>query len=435
MARPSPDHANPIAAFTRVPAPSEAYALFRDHVSVRVEVEEVSLSLALGRTLAKDVQSPLDLPSFPRSTVDGYAVRAVDTAGSSTERPTTLHLLGESLMGQMTFVHVTPGSLVKIHTGAMLPDGADAVAMVEDTRDVGDNRIELYRSVAPGDNRIATGEDVRQGDFLLGAGHLLRPQDIGGLAAVGLTRVPVARKPRVTIISGGDEVVPPEVEPGPAQVRDINSFVLEALVRECGGEPMRMGIATDRYEVLHGMVAEALTSCDVIIVSGGSSVGTRDVTRAVIDDYGDPGVLIHGVALRPGKPTILAVVRGTPFFGLPGNPISAICTFGLFVRPTILRFLGQPDQPPPVTVTATLLRDIASPRDLEQYVQVRLLWQDGHLYADPVLGKSNLIFLAVRAHGVVVLPLQATGMAAGTAVEVQPYGRDLPMPDHPSTNE
>lgn len=423
----APTSINPVAELFHLLPPSEAYAAFRAALPVPAPlVEEVELSSALGRTLARDTTSPIDLPAFPRSTVDGYAVRAADTFGSSDAQPSYLELAGESLMGKTPTDSVSLGRLVKIHTGAMLPGGADAVVMLEYTRDRGGGMIEIARQVAPGENSIATGEDVRAGDFLMAAGQLLRPQDIGGLASIGVTRVPVVRAPRVGLISGGDEVVPPEAEPGPAQVRDINSFTLEALVREAGGEPMRLGIAADSFDALHGLVERALRECDAVVVSGGSSVGTRDVTRAVIDSYGDPGVIVHGVALRPGKPTILAVIRGKPFFGLPGNPVSAMCTFGLFVLPTIRRSLGRPELPPPVTVRARLLRNVPSVSGLEHYIQVRLVRRDGALRADPVLGKSNLIFTMVRADGFIRVPLELSGYPEGAEVEVQPYSMGLP---------
>jgi molybdopterin molybdotransferase len=426
MAGTTTDRVNPVAELFHVLPPAEAYEKFRKAFQPAIAIEDVALSEALGRTLATNVVAPGDLPAFPRSTVDGYALRATDSYGASDGQPAYLQLAGESLMGKTPTERVDLGTVVKIHTGAMVPDGADAIVMLEYTRDQGGGMIEVSRQVAPGENRIAAGEDVRQGEFLIGAGHLLRPQDIGGLAGIGVTTVPVVRRPRVAIISGGDEVVPPKVEPGPAQVRDINSFALEGLVREHGGEPVRLGIAADRFDVLRDLVQSALDTCDMVVVSGGSSVGTRDVTRAVIDAYGDPGVIVHGVALRPGKPTILAVVRGKPFFGLPGNPVSAICTFNLFVRPTILRALGQAEQPPPVTVAARLLRNVASVSGLEHYVQVRLDWQNGELCADPILGKSNLIFIVVKAHGFITVPLELSGIAAGELVKVQPYRLTLP---------
>jgi molybdopterin molybdotransferase len=254
---------------------------------------------------------------------------------------------------------------------------------------------------------------VCTGDAILPRGHQLRPQDLGGLVALGITRVCVARRLRVGIVSGGDELVDPSHEPGPGQIRDINSYTLAALVRRAGHLPCLAGIVPDDYPALEAAARAALASNDVVILSAGSSVSTRDMTASVIQTLGAPGVLVHGVSLKPGKPTILAVCSEKPVFGLPGNPVSCMVTFDLFVAPALAHLSGA-QQPPRRTVTGRLARNIASATGREDYIQVRL--EDGE--AVPVFGKSNLIFTLIRADGMVKIPLDVGGLAAGAQVEV-----------------
>jgi molybdopterin molybdotransferase len=300
----------------------------------------------------------------------------------------------------------------------MLPEGADAVVMVEQTQQVGSTTIEALRPVAPGENVVQVGEDVRTGDPLLSRGQTLRPQDLGGLVALGITRVPVARRLRVGIVSGGDELVDPEQTPGPGQIRDINSYTLAALIRRGGHEPCLAGVFPDEYGVLEAAARQALAQSDVLILSAGSSVSARDMTAQVVDGLGQPGVLVHGVSLKPGKPTILAVCEGKPVFGLPGNPVSCMVTYDLFVAPT-LAYLTGAAAAPDRTVTARLTRNIASATGREDYIQVRLERRaDGGLDAVPVFGKSNLIFTLIRSDGMLKIPLDAGGLNAGAVVEV-----------------
>lgn len=412
---------NPIAEFTDTPLPAEAYARFGAVVQPRVRRELVALDAALGRYLAVDVFAPVALPEFSRSAVDGFAVRASDLAVASVHSPSVLDLVGESSMGRAPSVTVTPGTAVSIHTGAMLPEGADAVAMVEWTEHLDSDRVAINRPVRSGENKIAAGEDVRQGELLLRAGRRLRPDDLGGLAAIGMVQVPVARRPVVAIISGGDEIVPAQAAPALGQVRDVNSATLGALVEEAGGIAWQLGIAPDDFEAFRALAEQALDGADMVVVSGGSSVGARDVTRAAVDTFGPPGVLVHGVAVRPGKPTLLGVVRDRPFFGLPGNPVSAIATFRLFVRPTLRRYLGEEERSDRLPLTARLSASIPPSGGREDYVQVRLRERDGEVHAEPVLGKSNLIFTVVRADGVVRVPVERAGIPAGELVRVWQY--------------
>jgi molybdopterin molybdotransferase len=300
----------------------------------------------------------------------------------------------------------------------MLPEGANAVVMVEQTQEVGPTTIEAMRAVAPGENVVQVGEDVRTGEPLLPRGQRLRPQDIGGLMALGITCVSVARQLRVGIVSGGDELVEPNAQPGAGKIRDINSYTLAALVRRDGHQPCLAGIVADDFSVLQAAAARCLAENDVLILSAGSSVSTRDMTAQVLSSLGEPGVLVHGVSLKPGKPTILGVCNGKAVFGLPGNPVSCMVTYDLFVSPTLAHLSGalQPARP---TVMARLARNIASATGREDYVQVRLeRREDGGLDAIPVFGKSNLIFSLIRADGMLRVPLDAGGLPAGSTVEV-----------------
>jgi molybdopterin molybdotransferase len=346
--------------------------------------------------------------------MDGFAVRASDTFGASEGLPAYLQLKGEVLMGRSAHdIALKTGDCARIATGGMLPPDADAVVMVEQTQEAKGGTIEVLRAVAPGENVVQVGEDVRTGDPILMQGHQLRPQDVGGLLALGFTRICAARRLRVGIVSGGDELVDPNLEPGPGQIRDINSYTLAALVSRAGHQPCLAGIYPDEYAELEAAARQALDSNDVVILSAGSSVSTRDMTATVIESLGSPGVLVHGVSLKPGKPTILAVCDGKAVFGLPGNPVSCMVTFDLFVAPTLAHLSGA-QQPPRNTVRARLARNIASATGREDYIQVKL--ENGE--AVPVFGKSNLIYTLIRADGMVKIPLDVGGLAAGAEVEV-----------------
>lgn len=396
---------------------AEANARLRTHIAPLPRRELIPLHEALDRVLAEELRSPVDLPAFPRSTVDGFAVRAADTHGASESLPAYLTLCGEAPMGRAPEFTVGPGQAALIHTGGMLPSGSDSVVMVENTQHLDATTIEVVRPVAVGENVIPVGEDVSRGDALFPRGHRLRPQDLGGLAGVGIVRVPVVARPRVAILASGDEVVPADADVAPGQVRDINSYTIAALVRRAGGEPVLCGIAPDDPAILDRMARAALEDADLLVLSAGSSVSARDYTVGVIEALGAPGVLVHGVAIHPGKPTIIAVAGERPVFGLPGNPVSAIIAFGLFVAPALRRLQGAPEADPP-TVQAVLTLNIASKPGREDFVPVRLERRDGVLHADPVFGKSNLIYTLAHADGLVRVPLDLSGLYAGSPVEV-----------------
>jgi molybdopterin molybdotransferase len=417
---------------------AQANARLAKHLAPLGRVERVGLHQALDRVTAADLHALADLPAFARSTMDGFAVRAADTYGASEGLPAFLTIAGEVPMGRAAELEVPIGAAARIHTGGMLPAGADAVVMIEQTQALDEQAIEVLRPVARGENVIPIGDDVRAGQLLFARGQRLRPQDLGGLAGVGITSVPVVALPRVAILATGDEVVPAEQDVAPGQVRDINSYTIAAQARRAGAEPLLCGIAPDDADVLLHMAAAALAGADMLIISAGSSVSTRDSTAKVIDALGRPGVLVHGVAMHPGKPTILALAGGKPVFGLPGNPVSTMVAFDLFVRPALLRMQGIPatesaeatdnttNSPLSVlsvrsvaTVRARLARNVASHTGSEDFVPVRLVERDGELWAEPVFGKSNLIFTMAHADGMLRVPLDQAGLYAGDEVMVQ----------------
>ena len=393
-------------------------------------VEDCLTVQALGRVTASPVFAPHPLPTFPRSTVDGYAVIAADTFGASESMPAYLHLAGEVPMGGVPSIHLERGKCALIHTGGMLPEGANAVVMLEYTQDMGSQSIsrslsslplgevEILRSVAVGENVIVVGEDVAAGEEVIPAGRRIRPAEIGGLMALGITHLPVRRRPRVGVISCGDEVVPPDTEIQPGQVRDVNAYTLKALVEEAGGEAVLYGIIPDQFDPLLSVTAQALSQCDLVIITAGSSASTRDITAQVIGQLGAPGVLVHGVNIRPGKPTILAVCDGKPVIGLPGNPVSASVIASLFVVPAIHALLGIPQPIIKPSITAKLGLNIPSQAGREDWTPVRLIQEGGSYIAEPVFGKSNLIFTLVRADGLVRIPPDATGLEAGEIIQV-----------------
>ncbi|MCD6402228.1 MAG: molybdopterin molybdenumtransferase MoeA [Anaerolineales bacterium] len=401
--------------------PQEALNVFLSAIRNSVhhlDFEEVDTENSLGRILAKPIFSPHPLPEFPRSTVDGYAVRAADTFGASESLPAYLSLIGEIPMGDTPKIILEPNQSALIHTGGMIPNGADAVVMLEDTQSVRDTEIEVLKSVAVGENVIQIGEDVQKGEVVIPAGMRLRPAEIGGLMALGFVSVKVVKKPRIGIISSGDEVIPPNQTPRLGQVRDVNAYTLSALVESVGGEPIGYGIVGDNQKEMLPVLKEAMKTDDMVIITAGSSASTRDLTADVINNLGKPGVLVHGVNIRPGKPTILGISDGVVMVGLPGNPVSALSNSYLFVVPAIKTLLGEITRGPRPTVKAKLAINIASQTGREDWIPVRILETEAGYLADPIFGRSNLIFTLARAVGLIRIPLDANGLEAGEIVDV-----------------
>ena len=400
--------------FFSVSTVAEALAGFRPDGRTRQEI--VALHDAAGRAPAAPVPAPSALPGFARSTVDGYAVRAQDTYGASEGLPSYLDVTGSVRMGVAATDEVRPGTAVYIPTGGVLPPGADAVVMVEYTQEAMPGTTEVVRPVAPGEGIVRADEDVAPGQDLVRRGRPLRAQDVGLLAAAGVTEVPVQARPRVGILSTGDEVVAPETaQLAVGQVRDATSVALAALVREAGGEPTFHGIVAAEREALERALTEALAASDVVVISAGSSVGARDETATVVAALGS--IWCHGLALRPGKPTMLADCGGIPLIGLPGNPRSALVVFRLVGMPIVRRAGGWTETPAEPTVRARLERNLPSAAGRLDVVQVTV--RDGE--AVPLFGSSSLLSILVTADGYLTVPEDATGLAAGTEVDVVLY--------------
>ncbi|MDH4232804.1 MAG: molybdopterin molybdotransferase MoeA [Nitrospirota bacterium] len=386
--------------------------------------QEVNMNIneALGMVSARDVISREDLPSFARSTVDGYAVSAEDTFGATETMPAYLNLFQEILMSREADFLLPSGSASKIPTGGMLPESADAVVMFEHVQIIDEQTIEVLKPVAPGENVIQAGEDVKKGETVIRAGHRLRPQDIGACAGIGVTDMAVFKRPVVSIISTGDEIVPANVYPGPGKVRDINSYVISGMVSEAGGIPLRKGIFSDEYKTIRDVIETALTDSDAIVLSGGTSVGTKDMVARIINDIGSPGVLFHGLSLKPGKPMIGGVIKGIPVFGLPGHPAAVSICFELFISPVLQRLSGLWEKRPQLdkkTVSVKISKNISSSQGREEHVRVMIEEREGELWAVPVLGKSGLISTLVKADGTIVIPLHRNGIEAGETVDVR----------------
>jgi molybdopterin molybdotransferase len=404
--------------------PGMALAQYLDYIHGLEDAELIETELAGGRVLKSAYQAPHALPSFARSTVDGYAVYASDTHGASESLPVYLKLVGEVSMGSSPAFNLSKTECGLIHTGGMLPEGADAIVMLENTQVAKPGEIEILRSVAMGENVIKVGEDIQQGQIVIPEGRYLRPAEIGGLLAMGLTRVEIVKQPLVGIISSGDEVVPPTAGIQPGQVRDINSYTLATLVERVGAVPVVYGIVADDEDAMKSIMEKALDECDLVVITAGSSASARDLTANVINSFQGPGVISHGVSVRPGKPTILAACtpQGSdtpkPVIGLPGNPVSALVIAILFVEPVIDKLLGL--DPPRIRpqVQAVVEINLASQAGREDWVPVKLSPAGEGYSAKPIFGKSNLIFTLARADGLLHIPPEATGINAGESGQV-----------------
>jgi molybdopterin molybdotransferase len=387
----------------------------------RVRTEDVPLHETTGRVLAADIISDMDLPDFVRSTMDGYAVPASSTFGASEANPAFLGIKGTIAMGKSPCFSVGAGEAARISTGGMLPDGADSVVMIEHSEAIDDTSIEVYKSVAPGQNILEKGEDIRKGDILLYGGQNLRAQEIGLLAAFGKETVRVYKKPVISIISTGDEVVPIDKIPDLGQIRDINTYTLSGLVEKSGAVPVMFGIVRDDFDDLFEKCTFALAQSDMVLISGGSSVGVRDFTIDVLSALPDADILVHGISISPGKPTILARSRNQAFWGLPGHAVSAMVVFVVVVRPFIEHIGGLSlEQIKKFKLTAMLTRNISSAQGRIDFTRVKLIKKDGVLWAEPILGKSGLINTMVQADGLVEIGINTEGLVKGTKVEVMP---------------
>jgi len=397
-----------------VKTPEEVLAIIENEFAPVAGSETVSLSAAMGRVLAEDIAATEYVPDFDRSTVDGYAVKARDTFGCSDAIPAILPLQGEVLMGQGAEFALQKECCVAVPTGGAVPEGADSVVMLEYTEDYGDGTIGILKSVAPGQNMIFRGDDVHPGKVILQKGRVLSSQDIGALAAIGRVQVPVVKRLTVGLISTGDELVDPEQTPKAGQVRDVNNPMLEAMLTAFGVHVINYGIVIDNERLLSEKVTKAVSACDAVLLSGGSSVGVKDAACRIIESMGT--LLLHGIAIKPGKPTILGKAGVKPLVGLPGHPVAAYFITKLFVLPLLSRLMGRVQAA--YTTTARISENISANHGRAQYHCCRLEAKDGQLVAHPIRGKSGLITTLAGADGYFSISRDCEGLPRGAEVQV-----------------
>jgi molybdenum cofactor synthesis domain-containing protein len=399
----------------------EAQTVFeRNFLPKPVGVEQISISEALGRISAENVTASIDVPPFHRSTVDGYAVKSQDTFGTEEDKPLTLRVAGHAVVGEMPTTKVKKGTCVEIVTGAPLPDGADAVVMLEYTNRKS-NVAQVYRAVAKDENIMKTGSDIHRGETIVQKGEKIRSREIGILAATGTTQTTVYKRPKVAVISTGGEVTEPGKPLSPGKIYDINAYTLTAAVSECGCEPLCYGIIPDEFEKLKKALSKALAAADVVVTSGGVSVGPKDLMPKVLRELGKPGVIVCGIAVKPGKPTTIALVDGKPVFALPGHPTSALLIFYVLVRPVLFAMTGGVRKEfRQSTVKAVAGARMFSAKGRRTFTMVNLAQEkSGELRAFPVAsGESGAISTLAKADGFVEMDEQTQFVDVGKTVTV-----------------
>lgn len=401
----------------KVMSVGEVKELIDNEFKYELNSENVSLTACVDRVCYGDVKAAHNLPEFRKSTVDGYAVNSKDVFGASESMPSMMDLKGEVLMGNTPPGDISfSGECFYVPTGGMLPEGADSMVMIEYTDKLDDTTILINSPVAPGDNVIQVGEDISANDIVISDGDKLRPYEIGVLASLGISNVSVYRKPRVAIISTGDEIVPFDTKPTLGEVRDINTYLLWSAVQQDGGQPVSYGIIQDDFDLLKTTVDKALNECDLVLVSGGSSVGKKDQTLKVINSYDNGGVLVHGIAVKPGKPTIVGKVGEKIIFGLPGHPLAASIVYKILVKDYLYKLMKHKEDS--YGISAVMSMNYHKAKGREEYLPVSLETVEGKLVAKPVFGKSGIITAFSRAYGYVRIDKNLEGLSEGQMVEV-----------------
>ncbi|WP_457552624.1 molybdopterin molybdotransferase MoeA [Desulfobacula sp.] len=383
-----------------------------------VESEKIPVFEAFSKVLARDLIAPRDMPGFKRATMDGYAVVAGSTFGASESSPAWLDITGTILMGDIPNFSIGPGQAAKISTGGMLPKGADSVVMIEHAEPIDEFSVEIYKSVAPMQHVIDASEDFAQKDIVLSKGTFIRPQEEGLAAGLGFTQVETYRTPKVGIISTGDEIIPIDEEPVPGKIRDINSYTLAGFIKEAHAIPVRYGIVKDDPVAIKTAVEKALKETDMVLISGGSSVGTKDFTVDVLSSLPDTDILVHGMSVSPGKPTILAKAGGKPVWGLPGQVVSAMVILKIVVIPFLNKLKGMDQQGRTIRIPAKLTRNVPSSQGRRDFIRIELLKKDNQMFANPVLGKSGLIKTMIHADGLLEIPDHVEGLEKNTMVDI-----------------
>ncbi len=396
---------------------SEALNKLKTYVNFKPETEEVSLEEAYGRVLAEDIISKIDVPNFDKSAMDGYAVIAEDTYEASIFNPILLKIVGKNPIGEEPKVYLNHGEAVEVSTGSPLPKNANAVILLEWTKKISENLIEVYHSVHPWENVTRIGDDLRKGEVVLKKGVRLLPQDIGVLKVLGLEKIKVFKKPKVALISTGDELVESIKDLKPFKVIDVNKPILTGMIIESGGEPIDLGLAKDDFNEIKMKIKEGLEKADMIILTGGTSVGEKDLVPEAINSLGFPGVISHGIAIRPGGATCLSVLNGKPVFGLSGYPVAAIIGFKLFVKPLIQIFLGS-SQDLMVKLRVKAARRIPSPPGVKSFVRVIIKKFGKNYLAEPIsTSGSGILSSIVKANGIIEIPEESEGIEEGEEVE------------------
>ncbi len=405
-------------AFLYLVSPSERLTPIYHRYSRIEDTEEVSIFQASGRILAEDIYSTENIPPLPRSTVDGYAVKSEDTMGASPETPAMLLKKGEIHIGEIPKEDIAPGQTMYIPTGGILPEGADAVEMIEYTEEISPY-VEMYRSVAPGENTVQPGEDIKEGMLLIPKGTKLHARHIGLLAYAGITTVKVYRKPKIAIFSTGDEIVPPDSYPEPGKMRDANGPMLKAMFGGIG-EILDVSpvIIPDKREAMEKALKEALNIADIVMLSGGSSAGTRDLVVSVIKSLPDSEILFHGLRISPGKPTIVAVSGGKPILGLPGHPASCFVSAKLIGTNIVEYIAGSNRQTPFVFIRGIIKTEVYSKPGIEEYLRVKIDFSTSPPTVEPMITQSGITYTLAMADGLARIPPEKEGLSAGEEVEV-----------------
>jgi len=404
-----------LRGFERLTGVDEALTTFlKEHRLERLAAVQVFLHEALERVLAEDAVAESDLPPFDRSAVDGYALKAKDTFGASQVSPKVLKLTNED--------RIDEGEARQIWTGSPLPRGADAVVMLEHTKRVRGG-IQVWSPVTPSHNVSMRGEDVKRGEVAVKEGTRLRPHHIGLLAALGKAHVSVVEKPKVAILSTGSELVELGSKPKPAQVVDVNRLILSGLCVELGADPLDLGIARDNLNEIKAKIQEGIARADVVLTTGGTSVGYADLVPMAINQIAAPGVIVHGIAMRPAMPTALAILHGKPLIALSGNPVAAMIGFEVFARPLILKLLGVKSEPRPV-LKARLTRRVPSVLGRRVFLRVHAFEREGEFFAEPVRIKgAGVLTTMTKANGYVIIPEDREGLAEDEPVTVHLFDR------------
>ncbi len=403
--------------FFKVVSVEEGKRLLKENLrDYEFEIEEVDILNSLDRVLGEEIYSNIDVPDFNRSTVDGYAIKSSDSHGASDSIPSILNIIGEVKMGELANKAIKSGEAIYVPTGGMIPDGADSMIMIENTEKMDESTLLIYKPISQGENIVYKGDDIKKGALALEKGRRITPEVMGVLAALGIGKVKVYKKPSFYIISTGDEIIDIEEDLTMGKIRDINTYALAGLIHKLGGEVVNKVIIKDDYNLLRQEVERALDLSDIVLISGGSSVGTKDFTHKVIDSFGGRGVFVHGVSIKPGKPTIMGEGNGKLIFGLPGHPVSSIIVFKTFIEDFIKDKLGVKDIAP--RVKAIMDFNFPSAPGRVTYQLVKLKEEDGIFYATPSFGKSGMISLLSESQGYIVIESHEEGIYKGEEREV-----------------